>query len=90
MATLDDLRNAGKNASQKTNVALQSKIEALTSDKISLLVTELKKTTVSSSEIESLMQDITKATDKNRVLLNVVDKGGELAAAIIKIVTKFL
>lgn len=90
MANIDDLRNAGKNARQKTNAALQSKIERLTSDKVSQLISELKKTTIQSSEIEQLIQQISTATNKNKVILNVVDKGGNLANAIVDIVTKFI
>ncbi|MHB1106208.1 MAG: hypothetical protein ACYCZ2_07585 [Lutibacter sp.] len=90
MANIDDLRNAGKNATQKTNAALQSKIERLTSDKLSQIISELKKTTIQSSEIEPLIQQISTATNKNKIILDVVNKGGNLANAIIAIVTKFI
>jgi hypothetical protein len=89
MANINDLRNAGKSASQKTNAALQSKIERLSSDKVSQLISELKKSTVQSSEIEPLIQQITTATNKNKVLLDVVNKGGNLANTVIDIVAKF-
>lgn len=90
MANINDLRKAGKNASQKTNAALQSKIERLNFDKVSQLISELKKTTIKSSEIEPLIQQITTATNKNKVILDVVNKGGNLANAVIDIVKKII
>jgi hypothetical protein len=90
MANINDLRNAGRNASQKTNDALRSKLERFNSKKISQLILELKKTTIKSSEVELLAQKITKATNKNKVILDVVNKGGNLAKEVIDIVTKII
>lgn len=90
MADINELRKAGKNASKKTNIEFQSKIEKLTPDKVSQLISELKTTSIQHPEIGILTKQLSTATNKNEVILDVVNKGGNLANAIIAIITKFI
>tara|TARA_B100000809_G_scaffold228675_1_gene241837 strand:+ start:1953 stop:2225 length:273 start_codon:yes stop_codon:yes gene_type:complete len=90
MANLDDLRKASSNAAQRTDKILEAKITNLTTENISQLILELKATVVSAEEIEIINKQITAATDKNKKILDIVDKGGDVAKVIIGILGKIV
>ncbi len=90
MANLDDLRKASSNAAQRTDKILEAKITNLTTENISQLILELKATAVSAEEIEIINKQITAATDKNKKILDIVDKGGDVAKVIIGILGKIV
>ena len=90
MANLDDLRKASSNAAQRTDKILEAKITNLTTENISQLILELKATAVSAEEIEIINKQITAATDKNKKILDILDKGGDVAKVIIGILGKIV
>ena len=90
MANLDDLRKASSNAAQRTDKILEAKITNLTTENISQLILELKATVVSAEEIEIINKQITAATDKNKKILDILDKGGDVAKVIIGILGKIV
>lgn len=54
----------------------------------SQIINELKKSSVDTEEVAKLEQEINSATDKNKALANVLNKGGRVATAIADIIKK--
>ncbi len=90
MTDINDLRKAGEKARQETNASLKAQMDAFKTDKVEKIIFELKTSGIPHSEIDPLINEISAATDKNKVLMAVIDKGGKLGEAVIGIVKKII
>ena len=87
---LEELRKASQNAVNQTNQHLGDRIAQFKDSQIAEILNALKKSAVDPSIIANLQQQITQATNKNQIILNVVEKGGTLGKVLIDIVTKIV
>ena len=87
---LEELRKASQIAVNQTNQQLGDKIAQLKDPEITTILNALKDSTVDASIVANLQQQIAQATNKNQIILNVVEKGGTLGKVLLDIVTKIL
>ena len=87
---LEELRKASQNAVQLTNQQLGDKIAQFKDPEIAEMLTALKNSAVDPVTVEDLQQKINQATNKNKIILDVIVKGGTLGKALMDIVTKIV
>ena len=87
---LEELRKASQKAVQLTNQQLADKIAQFKEPEITVILTALKKSAVDPVMVAGLQQMIEHATNKNKIILDVVAKGGTLGKALMDIVTKIV
>ena len=87
---LEELRKASQNAVQLTNQQLGDKIAQFKDPEIAEMLTALKKSAVDPVTVEDLQQKINQATNKNKIILDVIVKGGTLGKELMDIVTKIV
>jgi len=87
---LEELRKASQNAVQLTNQQLGDKIAQFKDPEIAEMLTALKKSAVDPVTVDDLQQKINQATNKNKIILDVIVKGGTLGKALMDIVTKIV
>ena len=87
---LEELRKASQNAVQLTNQQLGDKIAQFKDQEIAEMLTALKNSTVDPVTVADLQQKIDQATNKNKIILDVIVKGGTLGKVLMDIVTKIV
>jgi len=87
---LEELRKASQNAVQLTNQQLGDKIAQFKDPEIAEMLTALKNSAVDPVTVEDLQQKINQATNKNKIILDVIVKGGTLGKELMDIVTKIV
>jgi len=87
---LEELRKASQNAVQLTNQQLGDKIAQFKDPEIAEMLTALKNSTVDPVTVADLQQKIDQATNKNKIILDVIVKGGTLGKVLMDIVTKIV
>jgi len=87
---LEELRKASQNAVQLTNQQLGDKIAQFKDPEIAEMLTALKKSAVDPVTVDDLQQKINQATNKNKIILDVIVKGGTLGKVLMDIVTKIV
>jgi len=87
---LEELRKASQKAVQLTNQQLADKIAQFKDPEITVILTALKNSAVDPVMVAGLQQMIEHATNKNKIILDVVAKGGTLGKALMDIVTKIV
>ena len=87
---LEELRKASQNAVQLTNQQLGDKIAQFKDPEIAEMLTAVKKSAVDPVTVDDLQQKINQATNKNKIILDVIVKGGTLGKALMDIVTKIV
>jgi len=87
---LEELRKASQKAVQLTNQQLADKIAQFKEPEITVILTALENSAVDPVTVAGLQQKIEQATNKNKIILDVVAKGGTLGKALMDIVTKIV
>lgn len=85
---LDDamFNQASKQAMQKAFAeTAEERFKAMGSSAFSRILDELKKSAVDKDLIAKFESDINAASDKNQAILNVINKGGGIADALLRI-----
>lgn len=76
------------NAAAKTNEELQDKIANFSKSEMSNIMAALKESAVDSIKVEQLEKEMALATNKNKILLNVINKGEVVGKALVEIISK--
>ena len=87
---LEELRKASQIAVNQTNQQLGDKIAQFKDPEIAKILNALKNSAVDPSIVANLQQQIAQATNKNQIILNVIEKGGSLGKVLMDIVTKIV
>ena len=87
---LEELRKASQIAVNQTNQKLGDKIAQFKDPEIAEILNALKNSAVDASIVANLQQQIAQATNKNQIILNVIEKGGSLGKVLMDIVTKIV
>lgn len=86
MSRLDKLRAAGNDASEKA----KQKIPALNTIQVQQLIDDLQKECVDPLTISALQSAIDDATERNKLITDLVNKGGAVGKCVADIVAKIL
>jgi thiamine biosynthesis protein ThiC len=86
MSKLQKLRTAANEASEKAS----QKIAKLDTTQFQELILNLKKNGVDSATIMQLEATINDATKRNKIIIELVEKGGSISKNIIKILGNFV
>jgi thiamine biosynthesis protein ThiC len=86
MSKLQKLRNAANEASEKAS----QKITKLDTTQFQKLILNLKENGVDSATIMQLEATINDATKRNKIITELVEKGGSISKNIIKILGNFV
>ena len=87
---LEELRKASQKAVQLTNQQLADKIAQFKEPEITVILTALKNSAVDPVMVAGLQQMIEHATNKNKIILDVVAKGGTIGKTLLDIITKIV
>ncbi len=85
MKELDDSifdRASEKAMNKALAQTLKERVDAMGIDTYSLIMEQLKQSIIDTEEVAALEQEVNEATDKNAVILNVLNKGGAMAKAL--------
>jgi len=87
---LEELRKASQKAVQLTNQQLADKIAQFKEPEITVILTALENSAVDPVTVAGLQQKIDQATNKNKIILDVVAKGGTIGKTLLDIITKIV
>jgi CCR4-NOT transcriptional regulation complex NOT5 subunit len=87
---LEELRKASQKAVQLTNQQLADKIAQFKEPEITVILTALENSAVDPVTVAGLQQKIEQATNKNKIILDVVAKGGTIGKTLLDIITKIV
>lgn len=82
---------ASDNAMSEALLSTLKQKEAISGSKVFTdILNQLEQSAVNKDEIKSLEKEINDATNKNKVIADVLGKGGDMAVALQKIIKSFL
>lgn len=84
------LRNASRVATQKTNAELEFEIQSFTTVDIDRIIARLDSNVIPQVDIDNLKGAILNATNKNQILLSVINNGSLLAKELKGIITSLI
>jgi len=87
---LEELRKASQKAVQLTNQQLADKIAQFKEPEITVILTALENSAVDPVTVAGLQQKIEQATNKNKIILDVVAKGGTIGKTLLDIISKIV
>lgn len=68
----------------------EERLKVMDLSQFSLIVKELKKSSIDKTLIEKLENDIDMATNKNQIVIDTIKKGGVVAEGLLKVLKKIL
>ena len=88
MADITKLRAAADMVQARLNEKMKTEIEALTSADINEVVSLLENTGINRAEVQNLKAEIARATNKNQVIVRLLDAPGVLCEQVKSIIGK--
>lgn len=79
---LVELRKASREAAQKTNEELETKVQALSSNEAKSVIEKLLKLAIPEVEMNQLKEIVKKTTNKNLALLAVIQRCSSVAKEV--------
>ncbi len=85
---MSKLNEAAIHATNTTNAQFRDKINKLTNMNITELINQIKTSTLNEVEIKKLISEINVATDKNKKITELIERGGDVAKNLREIIGK--
>lgn len=86
---MSKLQEAADRAAAKTNTALSSRIENLTTVDVDSIISKLRTSSVDKKLVAAAIAEINSSTNKNNKILNMINIAGEIGNVLKNIVGKF-